>query len=329
MSMSTRKRSDNSRATSKMALRSAMKHSSRSSTPSPSPSPQSSPAQSSPIPPLPHPSILTLASPVSSPATTLNSPLPVSSSPSTTILTPSLTHSPTASTIGPNAAQGYTPKVSFDTFENPAASMFSFTLQAKSDGYERSPSTRVFLCASSPDDSGRQALDWTIESLIQGGDELVVFRGIDQDDLEKDHDIVRDEARDLLLRIQEKCVDVDSDRKLSIIVEYIAGKVTTTIDRLIALYRPDSVIVGSRGARKMKQAFGVAFGSQSMGGVAKYCLRHSPVPVIVVRPESKVRKTLDKRRADPKRGIHFDDGNRLQTQRSNASGPGFPMTLSR
>jgi nucleotide-binding universal stress UspA family protein len=124
---------------------------------------------------------------------------------------------------------------------------------------------------------------------------------------ERDHDIVREEARDLLLRIQDKCVEVDSDRKLSIIVEYIAGKVTTTIDRLIALYRPDSVIVGSRGARKMKQAFGVAFGSQSMGGVSKYCLRHSPVPVVVVRPESKVRKTLDKRRADPKRGIHFDE----------------------
>jgi hypothetical protein len=61
--------------------------------------------------------------------------------------------------------------------------MFSFTLQAKSDGYERSPSSRVFLCASSPDDSGRHALDWTIESLVQDGDELVVFRGIDQDDL--------------------------------------------------------------------------------------------------------------------------------------------------
>jgi len=204
--------------------------------------------------------------------------------------------------------------------------MFSFTLQVKSDGYERSPSTRVFLCASSPDESGRHALDWTIESLVQDGDELVVFRGIDQDDLERDHDFVREEARDLLLRIQDKCVEVDSDRKLSIIVEYIAGKVTTTIDRLIALYRPDSVIVGSRGARKMKQAFGVAFGSQSMGGVSKYCLRHSPVPVVVVRPESKVRKTLDKRRADPKRGIHFDDSHRLQTQRSNASGPGLPIT---
>ena len=235
--------------------------------------------------------------------------------------------SPSPSTIiGPNVSQGYTPKVSFDTFENSAASMFSFTLQAKSDGYERGPSTRVFLCASSPDESGRHALDWTIESMVQDGDELVVFRGIDQDDLgrepfsiyehavtqvnlpsERDHDVVRDEARDLLLRIQDRCVEVDPDRKLAIIVEYIAGKVTTTIDRLIALYRPDSVIVGSRGARKMKQAFGVAFGSQSMGGVSKYCLRHSPVPVVVVRPESKVRKTLDKRRADPKRGIHFDE----------------------
>jgi nucleotide-binding universal stress UspA family protein len=292
-------------------LRSAMK-----STPSPIGSPQSSPSQPLPVPPLPQPSILSLSPAVSSPATTINSPLPVTSPSPSTI-------------IGPNASQGYTPKVSFDTFENSAASMFSFTLQAKSDGYERSPSTRVFLCASSPDESGRQALDWTIESLVQDGDELVVFRGIDQDDLgrkpfiiiyehavtqanlllsaERDHDVVRDEARDLLLRIQDKCVEVDSDRKLSIVVEYIAGKVTTTIDRLIALYRPDSVIVGSRGARKMKQALGVAFGSQSMGGVSKYCLRHSPVPVVVVRPESKVRKTLDKRRADPKRGIHFDE----------------------
>ncbi|KAH9974354.1 hypothetical protein BGW80DRAFT_1436895 [Lactifluus volemus] len=203
--------------------------------------------------------------------------------------------------------ESYTPKVSFDTFENPSAPMFSFTLQVKSDGYERYPSTRVFLCASSADESGRQALDWAIDSLIQDGDELIVFRGIDQDDLERDHDVARDEARDLMHRVQNKCVDVDRDRKLSIIVEYIAGKVTTTIDRLIALYRPDSVVVGSRGARKMKQAFGAAFGSQSMGGVAKYCLSHSPVPVIVVHPESKVRKTLDKRRADPKRGIHFDE----------------------
>ena len=40
--------------------------------------------------------------------------------------------------------------------------------------------------------------------------------------------------------------------------------------------------------------------------VRRYCLSHSPVPIIVVRPEEKVRKTMAKRRADPKRGSHFE-----------------------
>jgi len=59
--------------------------------------------------------------------------------------------------------------------------MFSFTLQVKSDGYKRSRNTRVFLCAASPDESGREALDWSLESLVQDGDELIVFRGVDED----------------------------------------------------------------------------------------------------------------------------------------------------
>lgn len=44
-----------------------------------------------------------------------------------------------------------------------------------------------------------------------------------------------------------------------------------------------------------------------MGSVSKYCLSRSPVPIIVVRPERKVRKAQAKRRADPKRGKHFDE----------------------
>ena len=131
-------------------------------------------------------------------------------------------------------APTYTPKVSFDTFENPVASMFSFTLQVKSEGYRRSRNTRVFLCASSPDESGREALEWSLESLVQEGDELIVFRGVDEDVLgdfipfyfgkyslvfffswiEKDHDIVREEARDLMKTIQEKSFESDPDRKV-------------------------------------------------------------------------------------------------------------------
>ena len=38
----------------------------------------------------------------------------------------------------------------------------------------------------------------------------------------------------------------------------------------------------------------------------RYCLSHSPVPVIVVRPGRKLRKAVEKRRADPKRGRHFE-----------------------
>lgn len=39
---------------------------------------------------------------------------------------------------------------------------------------------------------------------------------------------------------------------------------------------------------------------------SRYCLTHSPVPIIVVRPERKVKKAVEKRKADPKRGTHFD-----------------------
>jgi len=176
----------------------------------------------------------------------------------------------------------------------------------------------VFLCASSPDESGREALDWALESLVQDGDELIVCRGVDQEELEKDHDIIRDEAREFMRVIQEKSLDYDPDRKLSLILEYVPGRITDTLDRLIALYRPDSVVVGTRG-RRTWQGMGMGIG---MGSVSKYCLSHSPVPIIVVRPERKVRKVLEKRRADPKRGTHFDELTRTRT----ADIRGVPMT---
>ncbi|KAH0831341.1 hypothetical protein J3R83DRAFT_13999 [Lanmaoa asiatica] len=257
-----------------------------------------------------------------------------------------LSPNPQSATSALVVSQGYTPKVSFDTFENPAASMFSFTLHVQSDGYTRNSSTRVFLCASSPDESGREALEWALECLVQDGDELIVFRGIDQEELEKDHELVREEARDLMRHIQDKCVEYDPDRKvsllpshwwlpfelllkISIILEFIAGRVTTTLDRLIALYRPDSVVVGMRDQRRGVLGFGGGrsggvFSGKSyfipwwsvvttilflagVGSVSKYALSHSPVPIIVVRPERNVRKIREKRLKDPKRGTHFNE----------------------
>jgi hypothetical protein len=57
--------------------------------------------------------------------------------------------------------------------------------------------------------------------------------------------------------------------QLSIVVEFIAGKVTETLDRLIALYRPDSVVVGTKGQRGVMQTWGAAFGAPGMGSVSK------------------------------------------------------------
>ncbi|KAJ7072963.1 hypothetical protein C8F01DRAFT_1012966 [Mycena amicta] len=210
-------------------------------------------------------------------------------------------------------APGYTSKVSFDTFENPAASMFSFTLRVKSAGYAHTRNTRVFLCAAGPDESGREALDWSLEGLVQDGDELIVCRGVDEDAFEKDHNSVREEARQLMLQMQEKSVEYDPDRRLSLILEFIPGRITDTLDRLIALYRPDSVVVGTRGKRAWQTM--AMMGKGGIGSVSKYVLTHSPVPIIVVRPERKVKKAMEKRRADPKRGTHFDSAD---------SGPGIP-----
>jgi hypothetical protein len=61
--------------------------------------------------------------------------------------------------------------------------MFSFTLQVKSAGYKRTRTTRVYLCAAGPDESGQEALDWALESLAQDGDEVIVFRGVDEDSM--------------------------------------------------------------------------------------------------------------------------------------------------
>src|ERR1700735_2509707 len=75
-------------------------------------------------------------------------------------------------------------QVSFDTFENPATSMFSYTLHVQSSAYTRNRATRVFLCAASPDESGSQALDWALSELVRDGDELTVLRGIEKEELD-------------------------------------------------------------------------------------------------------------------------------------------------
>lgn len=68
----------------------------------------------------------------------------------------------------------------------------------------------------------------------------------------------------------------------------------------INIYAPACLIVGTRG-RSLGGIQGLLPGS-----VSKYCLQHSPIPVVVVRPSHKREKMKKKRLADPSRRTFQD-----------------------
>ncbi len=72
------------------------------------------------------------------------------------------------------------------------------------------------------------------------------------------------------------------------------------------MYRPDSLIVGTRGkSANALQKMLTLGAATAIGHVSRDVLSRSPVPVVVVRPEAKVQKHLNKRRKDPnRRGYH-------------------------
>ncbi|KAF9071315.1 hypothetical protein BDP27DRAFT_1361885 [Rhodocollybia butyracea] len=121
----------------------------------------------------------------------------------------------------------------------------------------------------------REALDWSLESFVR----MVMS-------------LLFSEALKMYLIVLKMLY-------LSIILGYIAGKVTNTLGRLIALYKPDSAVVGTHRQR----AWQVRIGKGTTGSIS-----WSPVPIIVVRP---VKKAVEKRRADPKRYVAVQECSRL------------------
>lgn len=74
--------------------------------------------------------------------------------------------------------------------------------------------------------------------------------------------------------IQERNADLeDGGSKLSIVVELVAGKITDTIERMIALYRPDSLVVGTRGKQNLLESVGAALGA-GVGSVSRCVLTY-------------------------------------------------------
>ncbi|KAI5480718.1 Usp (universal stress protein) family protein [Pseudohyphozyma bogoriensis] len=138
------------------------------------------------------------------------------------------------------------------------------------------------------------ALYWAINSLAEDNDELVIMRVIDPAEKEKPGTVeeAREEAEGVMEQVMKKIGD---ERQLSLVVEFSIGPVEETIHRIIEIYKPDSLIVGTRGLPDS------IWKSAMMGSISRYCVAKSPVPVVVVRPEGKVRESLSRRIQDPKR----------------------------
>lgn len=200
---------------------------------------------------------------------------------------------------------GYERRVGFDTMpdaDETNSGAFSFTLQVKSRGFLRTKNTRTFMVAVDDNPYSERALEWLMENLVEDGDEVVAVRILDEEADNIDQDDAREEARELMASIVELNEEAE-DRKISIVVEFVAGKVVSTILDIIHVYRPDSLTVGTRG--KSANKFQKMLGQHIMGHVSRDILTSSPVPVVVVRPEAKVQKHLKKRLNDPKRrGYH-------------------------
>ncbi|EXJ90355.1 hypothetical protein A1O1_03454 [Capronia coronata CBS 617.96] len=200
--------------------------------------------------------------------------------------------------------------VSFDTFDNRDASTESFTLNYKHRDYASTSRSRTFLCGTDAKDYSEYALEWVLDELIEDGDEIVCLRVVEKDaksasETTYERGKYRDEAQRLLDSVIRK--NSSEDKAISIIMELAVGKVQEIFQRMIQLYEPAALVVGTRG-RNLGGMQGLLPGS-----VSKYCLQHSPVPVIVVRPTSKRMKKKMKRQLESGRSLYSSMLEKAQT----------------
>ncbi|KAJ5502295.1 UspA [Penicillium fimorum] len=198
----------------------------------------------------------------------------------------------------PPPPKTYERGVSFDTFDNFDATDFSLTLNYKHKGYQSTRRSRTFLCGTDQNDYSEFALEWLIDELVDDGDEIVCLRAVEKDsriasDVGIEERKYREEAEKLFEQVIQK--NSQDEKAISLVLELAVGKVENIIQRMIRIYEPAMLVVGTRG-RNLKGVHSLLPGS-----VSKYCLQQSPIPVIVVRPSPKREKKKKKRRADPTR----------------------------
>ncbi|KAJ2957734.1 hypothetical protein NQZ79_g6586 [Umbelopsis isabellina] len=182
----------------------------------------------------------------------------------------------------------YVRGVSFDNMTDKDLPDYSFTLRGKSKGFQRTRRSRTFMVATDLANYSEYALTWANEEIMDSGDELIILRVVTVDMTDKRSNVQallhheENKARENANAVLNKVLDKESDIEISVVIEFVIGKVQETIQHMIAMYQPSMLIVGTRGLSDFK--------TMLLGSISKYCLQHSPVPVVVVRPDDKTKK---------------------------------------
>ncbi|KAI8644060.1 hypothetical protein BD408DRAFT_414004 [Parasitella parasitica] len=193
-------------------------------------------------------------------------------------------------TPAPPPKENYVRVVSFDAMTDKDQPNYSFTLRAKSQSYKRTRRSRTFMVATDLANYSEYALTWATDEIMDDGDELIVLRVVTVDMNDKKANLTSlleyeaTQSREKANQVMKRILKTSGEEKaISVVIEFVIGKVQETIQHMIAMYQPSLLIVGSRGLSEFK--------GMLLNSVSKYCLQHSPIPVAVVRPEDKLKKS--------------------------------------
>ncbi|EFY95604.2 universal stress family protein [Metarhizium robertsii] len=173
----------------------------------------------------------------------------------------------------------------------------SLTLNVRHKGYQARRRSRSFMVGVDEHSYSDYAIQWLLDELVDDGDEIVCVRVIEKEIRYNDKQYQEDAAT-VMQNILAKNA---SNHAISFVLEYAVGKLHATFQKLIQMYQPAMLIVGTKG----RSLGGIQGLVNARNSFSKYCLQYSPVPVVVVRPTEKRIKKKVKRANDTTRQTYL------------------------
>lgn len=160
--------------------------------------------------------------------------------------------------------------------------------------------------------------------MVDDGDQIICVRVLERPlKSDKGLDKWREVANEVMANVERRNT---GNRAVRITVELAVGKLHTTFTKMIQIYEPSMLIVGTRG----RSLGGMQSLISNRNSFSKWCLQYSPIPVVVVRPSEKREKKREKRAKDPNRqsyaqmlaesGLDMHEANSVSTPNNEQSG---------